>query len=59
MTVAAPQGLFFISSPHEGGNKNSFLKCYVFKTMLMDKEEKVMMMMMINQHNDRCKRVRK
>jgi hypothetical protein len=26
-----------------------------FKTMLMDKEEKEMMMMTINQHNDRCK----
>jgi pantothenate kinase len=57
--VAASQGLFFISSPHEGGNKNPFLKCYAFKTMLIDKEEKVMtmMMLMINQHNDGCKRV--
>jgi hypothetical protein len=29
--VAESQGLFFISSPHEGGNKNPFLKCYVFE----------------------------
>jgi len=46
--------------------KNPFLICHVFKTMLMDKEEKemsmmmmMMMLMIINQHNDRCKRVRK
>jgi hypothetical protein len=62
MMVAASQALFFISSPREGGNQSPFLICHVFKTMLMDKEEKeisMMMMMMINQHNDRCKRVRK
>jgi len=61
MAVAASQGLCFISSLHEGGNQNTFLMCHVFKTVLMDKEEKEMtlMMLMINQHNDRCKRVRK
>lgn len=52
MTAAAPQGLLFISAPHEGGNKNPFL-------MLMDKaeeeEKRMMMLMMINKHNDRCK----
>ena len=62
MMAAASYGLFFISSPHEGGNQNPSVKCHVFKTMLIDKEEKEMMMMMIlmiNQQNDRCKRVRK
>jgi hypothetical protein len=61
--VAASQGLFFISSPHEGGNQNLFLKCHVFETMFMNKEEKemiiIIIILMINQHNDRCKRVRK
>ena len=55
MDVAASQCLCFISSPQ-------FLMCRVFKTAFMDKEEKemtMMMMLMINQHNDRCKRVRK
>jgi len=61
MAVAASQGLCFISPLHEGGNQTPVLKCHVFKTVLMDKEEKEMMMMtlMISQHNDRCKRVRK
>jgi len=61
MAVAASQGLCFVSSPHESGNQNPFLICHLFKTMLTDKEDKemTMMMMMINQHNDRCKRVRK